>query len=177
MPSSVETSALDSTNTTDPDSRDAALRNRLGDTTDIDDHKKTKVNETTVESPVLSSNDTGLDDDVEYVKGHPVIKTGTQSHRFIAFLKSAELTIRKGYDVSKFLVSVRDDGDPSFTFRSILLGTAFTALSSVITMLYVFKPVQMQVSAVFIQRKLRRYTFAPTTLLAYPWDSTNLHLR
>jgi hypothetical protein len=59
----------------------------------------------------------------------------------------------KGFDVSRFLVSTRDDGDPAFTFRSILLGSAFTALSSVITMLYVFKPVQMQVSAVFIQRK------------------------
>ncbi|TKX22903.1 glutathione transporter-like protein [Elsinoe australis] len=71
------------------------------------------------------------DENREYVKGHPVI--------------------RNGEDVSKFLVSVRDDGDPAFTFRSIVLGTAFTALSSVITMLYIFKPVQMQVSAVFIQ--------------------------
>jgi hypothetical protein len=61
------------------------------------------------------------------------------------------LTILKGFDVSKFLVSIRDDEDPAFTFRSVLLGTAFTALSSVITMLYVFKPVQMQVSVVFIQ--------------------------
>lgn len=63
------------------------------------------------------------------------------------------LMIKTGYDVSRFLVSIRDDEDPSFTFRSILLGTVFTALSSVVTMLYVFKPVQMQVSAVFIQCK------------------------
>jgi len=67
----------------------------------------------------------------------------------------SKLMLPKGYDVSRFLVSVRDDDDPSFTFRSILLGTAFTALSSVVTMLYVFKPVQMQVSAVFIQRELK----------------------
>ncbi|KAF2220146.1 peptide transporter MTD1 [Elsinoe ampelina] len=71
------------------------------------------------------------DDEVEYVKGHAVINDGK--------------------DVSRFLISARDDGDPAFTFRSLLLGTAFTALSSVITMLYVFKPLQMQVSAVFIQ--------------------------
>jgi hypothetical protein len=71
------------------------------------------------------------------------------------FLARLMLTVFKGYDVSKFLVSVRDDEDPAFTFRSILLGTAFTALSSVITMLYVFKPVQMQVSAVFIQCEYR----------------------
>ncbi|KAK4631100.1 Oligopeptide transporter 4 [Fulvia fulva] len=58
---------------------------------------------------------------------------------------------RQGTDVSKYLVDVRDDGDPSFTFRSMVLGSLFTALSSVITMLYQFKPVQIQVSAVFLQ--------------------------
>ncbi|KAJ5238423.1 peptide transporter MTD1 [Penicillium chermesinum] len=85
----------------------------------------------------LSSSDEGDaagfqgDDKEEYVKGHPVI--------------------RNGLDVSKFLVSTRDDGDPSLTFRSIVLGTLFTALSSVITMLYTFKPYQVQVSAVFLQ--------------------------
>lgn len=57
-------------------------------------------------------------------------------------------------DVSKYLISDRDDGDPSLTFRAIVLGSLFTALSSVITMLYVFKPTQMQVSAVFLQRAL-----------------------
>lgn len=60
----------------------------------------------------------------------------------------------KGLDVSKYIVSVRDDGDPSLTFRSIVLGSAFTALSSVITMLYTFKPYQVSVSATFLQRKL-----------------------
>lgn len=78
--------------------------------------------------------------------------------------------------MSRFLVSTRDDGDPAFTFRSILLGSAFTALSSVITMLYVFKPVQMQVSAVFIQRKyLHRYR--GLELFAYPRNSFDLHIR
>ncbi|KAF4553282.1 OPT oligopeptide transporter-like protein 1 [Elsinoe fawcettii] len=71
------------------------------------------------------------DENVEYVRGHAVI--------------------RNGEDVSRFLISARDDGDPAFTLRSLVLGTAFTALSSVITMLYIFKPYQMQVSAVFIQ--------------------------
>ncbi|KAB8217680.1 OPT oligopeptide transporter protein-domain-containing protein [Aspergillus novoparasiticus] len=77
----------------------------------------------------------GDGDDVLYVKGHPVIRNG---NRLCA-------------DVSKFIVSVRDDGDSSLTFRSIVLGSVFTALSSVITMLYVFKPYQAQVSAVFLQ--------------------------
>ncbi|KAI3390955.1 hypothetical protein diail_8329 [Diaporthe ilicicola] len=48
------------------------------------------------------------DDEVEYVHGHPVI--------------------RNGMDVSKFVVSDRDDGDPALTFRSIVLGTVFAAL-------------------------------------------------
>ncbi|KAL4866984.1 hypothetical protein BDV12DRAFT_198714 [Aspergillus spectabilis] len=71
------------------------------------------------------------ENDVEYVKGHPVI--------------------RNGADVSKFIISDRDDGDPALTFRSIVLGSVFTALSSAITILYVFKPYQVQVSAVFLQ--------------------------
>ncbi|KAI1092316.1 OPT peptide transporter Mtd1 [Rostrohypoxylon terebratum] len=77
------------------------------------------------------SQDPQQDNETLYVKGHPVI--------------------RNGADVSKYLVSVRDDGDPALTFRSIVLGTVFTALSSVITILYTFKPYQVQVSAVFIQ--------------------------
>ncbi|KAJ5751908.1 hypothetical protein N7520_008825 [Penicillium odoratum] len=85
------------------------------------------------DSTVTDCQDAGFqgDDKEEYVKGDPVI--------------------RNGLDVSKFLVSTRDDGDPSLTFRSIVLGTIFTALSSVITMLYTFKPVEVSVSAVFLQ--------------------------
>ncbi|KAI2465651.1 putative OPT peptide transporter Mtd1 [Annulohypoxylon bovei var. microspora] len=79
----------------------------------------------------VDSEDSHHDDGVVYVKGHPVI--------------------RNGIDVSKYLVSCRDDGDPALTFRSIVLGSIFTALSSVITILYIFKPFQVQVSAVFIQ--------------------------
>ncbi|PLN84639.1 OPT peptide transporter Mtd1 [Aspergillus taichungensis] len=84
--------------------------------------------------------------DTHYVKGHPVI--------------------RNGADVSKYIVSVRDDGDPALTFRSIVLGSAFTALSSVITMLYTFKPIQMQVSAVFLQ--LLVYVFGEAWALFTP---------
>ncbi|CAG8264003.1 unnamed protein product [Penicillium salamii] len=77
--------------------------------------------------PLSSENE-----DTKFLKGHPVLETGLE--------------------VSKYLISARDDGDPAFTFRCIVLGTAFTALSSVITMLYTFKPVQMQVSATFLQQ-------------------------
>lgn len=56
-----------------------------------------------------------------------------------------------GYDVSRHIVDVRDDEDPALTFRSIALGTCFTALSSAITMIYIFKPATEQVSALFLQ--------------------------
>ncbi|CAO1612567.1 unnamed protein product [Parajaminaea phylloscopi] len=59
--------------------------------------------------------------------------------------------IRTGYDVSRHIVDVRDDGDPALTFRSLVLGTIFTALSSAITMIYIFKPAVQQVSALFLQ--------------------------
>jgi hypothetical protein len=88
-------------------------------------------------------------DKAEYVKGHPVIRNGQHAPSQLLF---NSLTLA-GADVSRFIVSVRDDGDPALTFRSIVLGSAFTALSSVITMLYTFKPTQMQVSAIFMQRR------------------------
>ncbi|KAI1394257.1 peptide transporter MTD1 [Hypoxylon trugodes] len=108
------------------------------------DEPKKVVAETTVEplsnktsanalhdTSTESHEDSQHDDGVVHVKGHPVI--------------------RNGIDVSRFLISLRDDGDPAFTFRSIVLGSVFTALSSVITMLYLFKPFQVQVSTIFIQ--------------------------
>ncbi|KAH8894602.1 peptide transporter MTD1 [Thozetella sp. PMI_491] len=96
----------------------------------------TAVTDTTTSSSVRASEKASLgdsqpEDDAEYVKGHAVI--------------------RNGVDVSRFLVSTRDDGDPALTFRSIFLGTILTAFASVVTMLYVFKPTQMQVSLIFIQ--------------------------
>ncbi|KAF7553299.1 hypothetical protein G7046_g7138 [Stylonectria norvegica] len=106
------------------------LHKRVTVTEESIDHDKTP---TVVPHDVDSEKSTGPpgENETTYVKGHPIIENGL--------------------DVSKFLVSERDEGDPSLTFRSIVLGSLFTALSSVITMLYVFKPVQMQVSAVFLQ--------------------------
>lgn len=150
MPNNVETSVLEAKDSTDHDDQNGVLRNRLGNSIDLGEAKRANINETTIETPPTSTNEAGLDNYVEYVKGHPVIKNGEQ-HILYLSCASSMLTIMTGYDVSRFLVSIRDDEDPSFTFRSILLGTVFTALSSVVTMLYVFKPVQMQVSAVFIQ--------------------------
>lgn len=87
-------------------------------------------------------------DSVKYVNGEPVITTGR--------------------DVSRFLVDVRDDGDPALTFRSFVLGTVFAGLGASLVQvrhftfltasavllntiqIYLFKPVQMSISTVFL---------------------------
>lgn len=81
MSNRVETSALDFKDSEDHGTQDAALRNRSGDAADISGDKKTEINETAVETPVTSSNEADSDDDVTYVKGHPVIKNGMRSLR------------------------------------------------------------------------------------------------
>ena len=50
------------------------------------------------------------DDEVQYVNGEPVITSG--------------------WDVSRYLIDVRDDGDPALTFRSLFLGTVFAGLGA-----------------------------------------------
>ncbi|KAH8093283.1 oligopeptide transporter [Cristinia sonorae] len=73
---------------------------------------------------------TSQDSEVQYVNGEPVITTGR--------------------DVSKYLIDVRDDGDPAITFRSLFLGTVFAGLGATMYQIYMFKPVQMGVSTVFL---------------------------
>lgn len=74
--------------------------------------------------------DTNNENDVVYVKGEPVITSGS--------------------DVSRFLVDVRDDGDPALTFRSLCIGTVFACLGAALCQIYIFKPVQASVSTVFL---------------------------
>jgi hypothetical protein len=65
-----------------------------------------------------------LDEDPDekpvYVNGEPVISTGS--------------------DVSKFLVDLRDDGDPPLTFRSLVLGTVFGSLGAALYQVCVYSP-------------------------------------
>lgn len=68
----------------------------------------------------------------------------------VEYSASGEPIIRNGSDVSRFIVSQRDDGDPALTFRGLVLGSIFTALSSAITIIYTFKPASEQVSALFL---------------------------
>jgi len=65
--------------------------------------------------------DTSNDDDVAYVKGEPVITSGS--------------------DVSRFLVDVRDDGDPALTFRSLCIGTVFACLGAALCQVRLLFPI------------------------------------
>jgi hypothetical protein len=65
------------------------------------------------EASSLDKSSSGLEDADEtphYVNGEPVINSGR--------------------DVSRFLVDLRDDQDPPFTFRSIVLGTVIGGLGA-----------------------------------------------
>jgi OPT family oligopeptide transporter len=70
------------------------------------------------------------EDDALYVKGEPVITSGR--------------------DVSRFVVDLRDDGDEALTLRSLVLGTIWAGLGAALYQIYLFKPVQMVVSSVFL---------------------------
>jgi hypothetical protein len=41
-----------------------------------------------------------------------------------------------GADAAQHLLSMRDDGDPSFTFRSVFLASALSAFQAVMTQIY-----------------------------------------
>ncbi|KAI0306870.1 OPT oligopeptide transporter protein-domain-containing protein [Multifurca ochricompacta] len=98
---------------------------------------RTNEKEAALESDKSSD---GFDDEDEkplYVNGEPVITSGR--------------------DVSKYLVDLRDDGDPPFTLRSIFLGTVIGGLGAALYQIYVFKPVQAGISTVFLLLVI--YTF------------------
>ncbi|OSX63951.1 hypothetical protein POSPLADRAFT_1138543 [Postia placenta MAD-698-R-SB12] len=67
-----------------------------------------------------------------------------------ASLLSKEPVITSGEDVSRYLVDTRDDHDPALTFRSLFLGTIFAGLGAALCQIYLFKPVQVTVSTVFL---------------------------
>ncbi|KAH9042869.1 oligopeptide transporter [Lactarius hengduanensis] len=65
-------------------------------------------------------------------------------------LVNGEPVITSGRDVSRYLVDLRDDEDPPFTFRSIVLGTMIGGLGAALYQIYIFKPIQSGISTVFL---------------------------
>ncbi|KAF9010131.1 oligopeptide transporter [Cyathus striatus] len=65
-------------------------------------------------------------------------------------LATVQTVITTGKDVSRFAVDLRDDGDQALTLRSLCLGTIFAGLGAALNQIYLFKPVQVTVSTVFL---------------------------
>jgi hypothetical protein len=65
--------------------------------------------------------DNSLEDDPKpsFQKGEPIITTGR--------------------DVSRFVVDIRDDGDPALTFRSMFLGTMFAGMGAALSQVSDYK--------------------------------------
>jgi len=55
-----------------------------------------------------------------------------------------DFVIRSGADASRHLLSLRDDEDPVFTFRSALLGTAFACFQAAMNQIYNVSATQMR---------------------------------
>ncbi|KAI9508126.1 OPT oligopeptide transporter protein-domain-containing protein [Russula earlei] len=72
-------------------------------------------------------------------------------------LFNGEPVIKTGRDVSRYLIDLRDDEDPPFTLRAIVLGTLLGGLGAALYQIYIFKPFSSSVSPLFLL--LVTYTF------------------
>ncbi|KAK2001328.1 OPT oligopeptide transporter [Colletotrichum falcatum] len=63
---------------------------------------------------------------------------------------SDDAIIITGADASRHLLPLRDDFDPSLTFRSMFLATCLSAFQAVMSQIYTFKPTQVTISGTFI---------------------------
>ena len=50
-----------------------------------------------------------------------------------ALIVNGEPVIQTGLDIAKYAIDLRDDNDPSLTFRSIVLGSMFAALGATLS--------------------------------------------
>lgn len=115
----------------------------------------------------LRASDGESDGDLVFLNGEPVVVTGR--------------------DVSRFVVDIRDDGDDALTFRSFVIGTVLAGLGATLCQvchphkahnralmelwqIYLFKPLQMTVSTVFLL--LVNYTFGNAWAKCLPRRTT-----
>ncbi|KAF8270927.1 OPT oligopeptide transporter protein-domain-containing protein [Lactarius quietus] len=63
---------------------------------------------------------------------------------------NGEPVVTTGRDVSKYLVDLRDDDDPPFTLRSVVLGTMIGGLGAALYQIYIYKPISVGISTVFL---------------------------
>ncbi|KIJ62124.1 hypothetical protein HYDPIDRAFT_114969 [Hydnomerulius pinastri MD-312] len=124
---SVTPSSRDATHATIPEFPREKVTNVPYDAADKD---KEELSVEFEKASEIDGRSTFEKEDVLYVNGEPVLTTGR--------------------DVSRFLVDLRDDGDPALTFRSLFLGTVFAGLGAALNEIYTFKPLQVSVSTVFL---------------------------
>ncbi|KAF8656479.1 hypothetical protein AX16_002530 [Volvariella volvacea WC 439] len=102
-------------------------------------------------SPVEKLDEKDLESSKESLDAQkPEVRVGIADDSSDVVLHNGEPVVTTGRDVSRFVVDIRDDGDPALTFRSLVLGTVFAALGAALCQIYIFKPVQMSVSTVFL---------------------------
>ncbi|KAK1240374.1 hypothetical protein MKX07_004402 [Trichoderma sp. CBMAI-0711] len=63
---------------------------------------------------------------------------------------SDDVIIVTGADAAAHLLPLRDDGEPSLTFRSMFLATCLSAFQAVMSQIYQFKPTAATISGTFI---------------------------
>ncbi|KAL2135758.1 hypothetical protein VTI74DRAFT_7128 [Chaetomium olivicolor] len=61
-----------------------------------------------------------------------------------------DVIIISGADASAHLLSVRDDGQPALTFRSMFLASVLSCFQAVVYQIYVFKPTNVTIQGTFI---------------------------
>lgn len=79
---------------------------------------------------------------------HPTEPNDKDSYDGVPVLDNAKLIddetheaiIVTGEDAANFLLSVRDDGDPALTFRSLFLGTGVAAFQATMNQIYSVGP-------------------------------------
>ena len=100
-------------------------------------YKSTAKTELEAEAPTSSPTESPIseDKDPDHVPGY------TLSDEQVNVLDEKGLVddqviIRTGADASRYLLSLRDDGDPVLTLRSAVLGTAFACFQAAMNQIY-----------------------------------------
>ncbi|KAK2016420.1 OPT oligopeptide transporter [Colletotrichum eremochloae] len=92
---------------------------------------------------------TELDSEIEAISASPRSDGTTHKHDEDNN-GSDNVIIISGADASHYLLPLRDDFDPSLTFRSMFLATCLSVFQAVMSQIYTFKPTQVPISGTFI---------------------------
>lgn len=105
---------------------------RLQDTSlPVLEHHVTSLNEKTGSTDEKDSGSEVADARDGYIDPEK-INSDKESIYSDTVLVNGDPVITSGKDVSRFVVDLRDDGDASLTFRSVVLGTIFAGLGAAV---------------------------------------------